>query len=564
MNVHDRGSDAATGAAMVDEGELRALFAPRRPDAAAFAAAVAAKMQGRQQPARRMREAAAWLPLDLVVPLQGRIAAWLTLPSVLLVGAWLSFGAALRSIRRSAAAIAPLSSPRWSPWLGSLGALLLYGLMIAAVRLGDRFGVGDLGDHLLLVVAASMGALAWSLRIAAREGVFTRQQAARIGMAMLTALFVLSIFHGLGAVPGAANDWAFLSLPLLAAGLLALVPAAGRAFALEPALLVGTTLAMVVATSAGRSLHAPTLDDVAAAVASASGSTAHLGDWIELPSFVALLREQGRATEVPPAVRQTCEAAAAHGGEHELHVLTAAARLGLFDDAEWQRPAGRQPHAFALERLRTATGPFAPRAFEECQLAMLLASGRLDAATRLQLGERLAAALDAADRPFPLETARQCVRWLQRLGRDDVVAARREQLQAMLVRHQAREGRGTGGFVAEPRTLPHESREATAAAIELMAAIGVPAGIDVPALHRHLVRTSSLSPDLARNVLLYRLAAHRDRLWLEALAGPIRRPILTVLREERTTLALLLVVALCLAAVWLVPRPFAAGRGAMP
>jgi hypothetical protein len=563
MNAHDHESHAPTGGAMVDERELHALFAARRPDAAAFAAAVAAKTQGRRQPSRRLREAAAWLPLDLVVPFQGRVAAWLTLPSALLVGAWLSFGAALRSIRRSAAAVAPLPSPRWSPWLGSLGALLLYGLMIAAVRLGDRFGVVDLGDHLLLVVAASMGALAWSLRIAAREGVLTRQQAARIGMAMLTALFVLSIFHGLGAVPGATHDWAFLSLPLLAAGMFALVPAAGRAFALEPVLLVGATLAVIVATGVGRSLRTPTLDDMAAAVASA-GSTADLGDWIELPSFVALLREQGRAIEVPPAVRQACEAAAAHGGEHELHVLSAAARLGLFDDATWRRLAGRQPHAFALERLRTATGPLAPAAFEECQLAMLLATTPLADSARRRLGDRLAAALDAADGPFPLETARQCVRWLQHLGLNDVVAARREQLQAMLVRHQAKDGHGTGGFVAEPRTLPHESREATAAAIELMAAIGVPAGVDAPALHRHLARTSRLAPDLARNVLLHRLAAHRDRLRLEAMAGPIRRPILTVLREERTTLALLLVVALCLAAVWSVPRPFAAGRGAMP
>lgn len=564
MNVHDRGSDAATGAAMVDEGELRALFAPRRPDAAAFAAAVAARVQRPAREARPWSRAAAWLPLDLVLPAKGRMAAWLAMPSVLLVGALVAFSMAFRSIRRSTAEPVRPAATVWSPWLGLFAGLPLFLLMFAAVRLGAHLGVEDLGDHLLLVAIAAMGVLALSLRVAAREGVLDRRQAARLGMAMLEALFVLSIFHGLGAIPGADGQWAFLSLPLLAAGMFALAPAAGRGQLLGPALLTGVTLTVVLALGTGRRDRQPTLDDLAAAVASAPGSAADHIDWAELPSFVALLRDHGRAVEVPPAVRTACEAATGDRGGDEWAVLTAAARLDLLDGAAWQRLARLPAHAAALERLLAGTAPLAPADYEEFRLAMLLAAHNPGAATAQQLGDRLAAAIDAAAGPFPLESARQCVRWLQHLGLGDVVAARREQLQAMLVRHQAGGGPGAGGFVAEPRTLPHESRAATAAAIELMAAVGIPAGIDVPALHRHLVRTSSLAPGMPRNALLHRLAAYRDRLRLEALAGPIRRPILTALREERTTLGLLFVVALCLAAVWLVPRPFPPEGGAMP
>ena len=194
-------------------------------------------------------------------------------------------------------------------------------------------------------------------------------------------------------------------------------------------------------------------------------------------------------------------------------------------------------------------------------MAMLTAVRDIDDAARDHVAARLLARLD--DATFPLQATAVAARWLDQLGRGDLLDARRERIHALLVRHQHLDRHDPGGFTATLDNL-HSNRQATQDAIALMTRFGVPAALDLPTLHRHLRRASRLFASQSIEESAFPLTAYVDQLLLERLVGVPRRLFLRTLQDERTFVAMALLVVLCLYAAWAAPKQHALPAGAMP
>lgn len=558
MNQDD---DIRRGHAMVDDADLLALFARRRPDPDAFARGVQQRLLERGDHdggAAPLARAAGRVPLDLSAL---GASKWTTVapPTLLLT---LVAGVFLASMRwlRSTIARAPVRTARvplgFSSAAEQVATFALCGVLLAGMWLLPT--TAWTGDGFLLLLLAAMVTLVLVVRRTAATQGLNRAMVATLGIGCLQSLAVFGLFWMMrdGPFAGAAQ-WQTATAVTLASGMLFLLPAAPRSW---------WSVAIGVGVLGWVSLHdsgtrEPDLDSLATFVAEARAPTDPFVDCDDLAKIVRELEANGRAVALPPAV-DAALVAARDTENGAFFALTAEARLGRIDAAEWRRLAERRDHAAMLDRLLRQTHPLQPMQSDYYQVAMLVTARELDDATRDRLAQRVMAGLDAPT--FPLQATAEAARWLDALGRGEMLDRRREAIHELLVRFQYSGPLEPGGFC--PRLdNPHSNHEANADALDLMERFGIPSGVDLPALHRHLRRQSRLFARMPLAESRYQLTAFVDRLRLERLHGgaPLRSPLRT-LHEERAFVAMLLLVALCLWATWAAPQREVLRAGAMP
>jgi len=553
--------DIQRATAMVDEPDLQALFARHRPDADAFVRGVQQRLadrdRGQGQQAAPLTRAAGRLPLDLSW-LGATKWTFLLAPAILLTLVGATFLGSLHWLRRT---LAGDHKHPDAPHLHhgtrvelSVGVYLIGTVLLVVLGV---FATSWLPDALLLLLTISMLLLVLAVRRhAAREGL-DRSAVAGLGIGALEAFLILGLFWFLddSSFAGPAQ-WQTATLLTLVAGTLVLLPLAPKAS--WSVLLIVAVVGWFGLRDFG--VRRPDLDTLATFVTRAPVPEKPFTTVGHLASIVVALRENGRTVALPPAV-DAALVAARDDQPAPAFVLTAEHHLGRIDAAEWQRLAGRRDHASTLDRLLGAVHPLQPQPFQEYEVAMLTAVRDLDDAARDHLAARLLARLD--DATFPLQATAVAARWLDQIGRGELLDARRERIHALLVRHQHLGDHDAGGFTA---TLdnPHSNREATQDAIALMVRFGVPTALDLPTLHRHLRRASRLFASRSIEDSAYPLTAYVDQLWLERLVGVPKRSFLRTLQEERTFVAMAMLVVLCLYAAWAAPKQQALPPGAMP
>jgi hypothetical protein len=549
--------------AMLDEADLHALFAARRPDAAAFARGVAERLQrGGGAHGTRLPRAAAWLPFDAAALGAGKLS-WLMVPVLGLAGVLAMFAFVGRSLRASAARAAQSVQRTRSAYSYVAESLLLYLVAAAISGTAAWFGVRLLMDLLLVVMLATMVCFAICVRVAARAGVASRRHVAGLAIQVLgfVATFALMWHFDLPLVGDA--QWSWLGLPIVLLGIGALLPLARRLDAVG-AVVVAVPLAIWLAATEARPLtRQPAAGALTEAIATTVVQAGTVDEWLLLPHLVEAARGRGETVSIPPAVRAAVDAAVADETPVEAMTLHCAARLGIYDDDDWRRIAAVPRHHHALRRLLERGTPLRPYPWQEHELAMLRATGGLDAA-RDRITQRLLAGCFGADDLQPLRTAAVAVRWLQLLGRDDAIADLRPRLHGLIAPLQRFAAIGASGGFASTPAHASPSSEATRDAVFLIRQVGAHAAIDLPALRRHLVREGSVLAGSERNVRVHRLAAFADRVLLERDLGTPRRSPWRVLVEERNVVALAAIVLLCVGAAWWWPRPRGPAGAAMP
>ncbi|MBL9076738.1 MAG: hypothetical protein JNL08_04495 [Planctomycetes bacterium] len=547
-------------APVVSDEELLALFAPHRPDATAFARGVAERLRARgdRDGAAPRRAAAARVPIDLAWFGAGKWTPW-TLPFSLLTLVGAAFLVSWRLLR-SVLSRSP-APPRASAMLMFRRQELALGVLLVALGLLGALQFAQftwLPELLLLLLVATMLLLVLVVRRQARSGL-DRRAVASLALGAIETVLLFGLFWFLpdGMWAGAAQ-WTAALPWLFAAAIVVIVGLAPRAWP-EGVVPLGVLGAFVVLVPAPRRAD---LDALAAAVAALPAPTA-ADSWLaaaDLALYVGALRDHGREVAVPPAVDRALRAAR-DAEPAAFFALTAELALGRLDAAELRRLAARRDHASSIDRLLTRAHPLRPESFREYEVAMLLAVHELDEGQRDRLAARLLAGLAEATDPLPAWAV--AARWLERLDRLDLLRARRDEVHALLVQLQ-HFGPVVGGAFASWRDLAIATPAATSAAIELMGRVGVPAGVDLPALHLHLRRASRLYGSRLPHESPLALRACVDRLRLERIVGvPWRSPGRTLL-EERAFVAVLALLVLCVLAVRAVPRPVPAGAGAAP
>lgn len=548
--------------AVVEDAELRALFAPRRPDAAAFARGVAARLQRDELRPRRPSRAAEILPFDVTAFGYGKLS--------LLTGSawWLAALAAMfafvgRSLRRSAGLAASTTQRTSFAYPYAAESLLLYLVASTITGIALWFGGRVLQDLLLLVLFATIACYAVCARAAARAGLASRAHVAGLSLHVLEFLLVFGLaWHFDLPIVGDAQ-WSWLGMPIVLVGIAALLPLVTR-LNLIGAVVVAAPLAVWLAVTDARPMtRQPLAGSLADAVATTAVRADAVDEWVALPHLVEAARASGEAVSVPATVRAAVDTAVAEATPVEAMALHCAARLALFDDDDWRRVAALPRHGFALRRLLDRDGPLRPSAWQEHELEMLRATGGLEAA-RDRIAQRLiAGGFDPTDLQ-PMQTAAIAVHWLQRLGRDDAIAGLRPRLHDLLAGLHRSGSFGTGGGFAPHRGTPFSTREATHDAVFLLRQVGAPTAIDLPALHRHLVREGGDLPNHDRGVRVRALSAFADRVLLEQSLGTPRRGPWRTLLEERNVVALAAIALLCVSAAWCWPRQRASPAIAMP
>lgn len=556
-----------------DDDDLRELFAARRPDPAAFAAGVAARLRARGDAGAAAAaggdgdivptaRAAATLPLDGGLLLSGKgLWSLLSMPVLLLASVGGLFVGGVASLRRGARPVPPAAvSPRAFDRRGPLALLLL---LLAPWLLTVAAGVSGthIADGLLAMVLAAQAAMVLLVRHESQHGRAERAQVAGI------AFGVLAMFAFCGGLFALANEalypeaaWKGTGAWVLALGMVALArlrPWPERLLALLAVLFA----AVFVGEPLGprRELDAA----VRSAAAAAQPATTDLLGWSRLAAAVDSLAALG----VPAAPRDTLRAdvarAIANGPLHP-QVLTGAARLGLVDAATWRLHTDKRAVAFVLDQWLAGDGPLHKVVYDEWELHALLATRELDAVQRERLVRRIEASWPQPDDGMPLQGALLCVRWLDLLGRPDLAAAHGEAVRALLPAHQLGAGAvGPGGFGEFPREVQGSDRQATHAALELMHRFGAPAGVDLAALHRHLRHEIRFARSVGRGEWERALVVRADLLRCERAFGPFVRSWGTFVWDERLLLGVGLLVLLCLWAVWQSPSARAV-RGVQP
>ena len=603
---------------LVPEDELVELLRARRPDPRAFREGVARRIDERRRAggeaaarderdptlrASLLRRVAALLGSDPAAVLGGAaggklaaskvLPAALALPALLFASALGGLLAGARSLSRSARGAAPPDPStagrrrRWGTggrpargrrsWalpdrdlaLGSfLQGLISFGglaLFFAPFLLGARHAI----DVLLLVLLVSMGALVVTVRGLARRGALVREEVTRLctGLLLATLGGTFLWLHS-AAVPDAASElgigWSAL---VLVVGLACCAALQGRrGWVLLPFVaLVGfmTLPGSTLSSPEALRRQLPELELRAEAI----------GDWKQASAVVHTLRSAGAGLPDLSAVRAEIERAIEAGVDAHPVTWTAAARMGLIDEAHWRQLASRRMEALSLDQL-LVPGARLGVAYDEYRVPMLLA-------TRAPSEEQREQLLAVVERSWPgeghgaLQDASVCVRVLDALGRPDLVEARRPQLEELLRRTWIGGDVGVfgrvGGFSSNPLTLRTSFDEPTWHALELIERLGLGAdgalalGIDLRLVRAYLraesrsIRFVEIAPGLrtlsrASLLLLERGIGLPERSWPERVLG------------ERLLLASLAIVALCLLAIRLAPPAPAetSAPGALP
>jgi hypothetical protein len=563
MNTNPGNDGMQRATDLVDDADLFALFGKRAPDAQRFAAGVATRVHDRASGSSGVARprAAGILPFDL-----GLLGAsklwWLATPALLLVGCVLAVLGSARWIGSSLRVAAPRppapGAIATTTFVVKIAPFLAMTLVCVA---GIWFGGSVLADAVLLTVVASTAVLAFGLARCARVGGLDRAAVATLAVAILEALMLVSLQW---SVPGPLThdaEWNGALPWILGAGIACLLPFLTVRNRVLSAVVPGLVL-LSTTVLPRRKLPAP--DALAAVVATTAVDADRVDAWATLAHVATAARRAGADVALHPSVRTQVERAVAGETAAERFALTAAHQLGLVDEAAWRTVATRGLLPFLLQQLRRDKSPLRPQAFDAFLLPMLVATGGLDAATRDHLAERLVAGWPTTDTVFPLRDLVETVWWLDGLGRGDLVEARRDAIRTLLVAHQATGERPfRGGFAAHPQRLPQGDVHSTRDAVRLMQRVGVPSGLDLVELRRFLVYHGSELGEASSGVRLHRLAAFADLDALERLTGPIERPPLRTLVDERNLVAIASTVLLC---VWAATRARRATAiaGAMP
>ncbi len=544
----------------VNDADLHGLFAHRRPDAAAFAHGIASRLQDRSsgddEGAAPMRRAAGQLPLDAAVlgAAKGTLASWPMWLLSLVGAAFLGAFQALRTTLSDRPAVkTPLSRAHTERSYVMVGSFLTAAIVVAGL---SGMSIWWVADALFLFLTFSMVVLVLGVRRHAAAGGVDRTAVAMIALGALEAVAILALFWLQEDSPFAgAARWQSATLLVLSAGILTLVPLARHA-AFGALLTLGIVLAPSFLLQVARPM---TIDDLAAFVAASTPAmpAPHL---LTLADGVAELQQSGHAVTLPAAIDEALVAARDDAPPNSF-ALSAETRMNRIDDATWRRLAERPEHAFALDRLVRETSPLQPYAFQDYEPAMLVAVRDLDDAAKDRLAERLVAGL--ADAPMPLEAWAVALRWLDRIGRPEALAARKDELDRLLVRHQFLGHPTPGGFSAT-LDVPHSNLVATSAAVALMGRFGAPAGVDLHTLHDQLRRSARLlasDPETGRQ---HTAGPFVDLRRFERSIGEPARSLSRALVDERNFVAMTALVLLCLYAAWASPRPMPPLGGAMP
>jgi len=567
--------------ASVEERELRELLRPHRPDPARFREAVARRVadlerapEAPEAQSDGWRKAAALLPPDLAAIALGSGKAWsaaLLLPALALASVFGAFFASARSIDRSTRDAAPATAdvnqrgarlplPRNSPmrWGTVLNSAVQFGalaMVVAPVLLGSTRVV----EVIVGLMALSMLTLALHVRGLALAGLLQRALVLRVCLGALSTVFAgcflwASSFH---------VDDGRSALGLSMCGLVVLGGQALLASVYRSELTRGQYWSTVIcAVLVGALITGPNLIDTSAPprirayVESERLSVENLRGWEELAASVEALAAVGAPAPDLAGVRTKLEAAIDDGVDAHSWVWTAGARLGLIDAPHWRTLAARRLETHRLDSLLQLEIPVRKPDYAEYELHMLLATRELGAEQREALVRRVEAAWPTADEGRALSDAARCVRWLDLLGRPELVDARRADVHAILERHFVTRGglfARLGGFTSNPTSLRTSFADATSQAVELMARLGTPEGVDLLQV-RGFLRSDGLHRGVfeAGNGDLWALA-RAARLRLERQIGLPGGGPLGVVLAERLLLGVALIVLLCLFATHAAP-----------
>lgn len=568
--------NARAGAATEARGVQRESGARATLRSGAALEDVAASDAG--DPPSWVRKAAAWLPPDSSALLLSSGKGWsaaLLLPLLVFGAAFSVFFAGLRSIDRSVREAAPTPAKRpgdlpniaaqSGPGRFVAWAQLVVPLSGVAIVFAPLFGAGRwVVDVLIAVISVAMLSLAVQVRGLARAGLLERRFVAQVCVGALMHLLcgcflwiqslrieaahsittpVTAIVGVLGAM--ALVVWQRRSIPLYGLVFASLLPAAFFATPLptEPAQRLRE---FVLATK----LHAN-----------------ELSDWSAVDASVASLRACGEPTSDLEKLREEVRYALEHELDAHPAVWTAAARMGLVTDEQWRQLSTRKLESFRLAQLLIRPEPLHLHDHDEYQVHMLLATRELSAEERSRLAERVDRSWPALDAKLALEPTLACVRWLDLLGHGERVDARREQLQALLLRHWVdpqRRGRSSGGFASLPNEHRVSSAPPTFVAVQLIARVGAPEGLDLGALHDHLRRETRRTLLSAPLPIAHKALDFSALLLLERQIGLPELSWFERLIAERVLLAVALILALCVYAIRAAPErdPFSLAAGA--
>lgn len=595
MNHHDDESERAVR--MADEAELRALLAPRRPDAAAFRAGVAARVLARGDrggaTAGRsdhgaggvsawQRRAAALLP---AVPFPGNgtatgvFTSLLSLPALLLASSVALFVRSDRRLRRSLPHPEDHTepSPRGSRWLGQMVGSGMLGSLIGAglLAIGMLAGHGWVSTAILVLLLLSMLAVAAQVTDLARQHLAPFEPIATF-LANLMLAALLGCFawaNGVQSGGGAARLGMEACQLLLMAGLLTVEFLRYRHTGRTWRLLVNGIVLLPLLALNGAMITSPGLATLRDRLTHAAPAFDDLTGWDTAALLGDTLRAAGQPLPALPALRARLQRALDDGTEPHPVVWTAAARLDLLDAADWRRLGARPLEAYALAQLVDAQGTVPQAPYAEYLLHARLAQQPLTAAERETLVQRLDRAWPKADDGNGIQHLGQAlllVRWLRQLDRGDLVAAHTPELHDLLHRHYAAPAVAElwstpGGFASLPEPTLCADFTATRLALQLIAEVGAPPDVPLADIAGYLRQTGREAP---LSALLRRSTVHAQMqaglvLLTEGIGVP-PRPLLQVLVDERLFLGALLFVVLCLRALWLARPTLPAAVGALP
>lgn len=556
----------------MNDRELHDLFAPRRPDRDAFAAGVAARLRARAatpttttsdegNDAQRLPRAAGMAPFDLGLGgvLSGALGksfwAWLSLPVLLLAGAFAAFTGGVLSLRRARPVTRPrLAGARRDIWHSRIGSMLALLAVVPVLAIGVG-GAEALVDTILMGTVLSM----LGLTVALRHGLpFVGADRSSV------ATLCMQVLHGVWFGGGFVVMTSFvvqqealykgLAGLVMVTTMVLLVPFT-RPQSWPTAVLAVATIVLLVREPFGPVRE--TVADVTTAVREAPNDDDGMLGWQWIHHATEALRSCG-VEPVDAALRERAIALLQRDDPHPM-LITAAARLADPTAAEWQPLVAQEFARRDLDRLPESDRRLFVATYDEWQLPALLATRDVDDVVRDDIAAVAHAMWPAPDKDGGLADAYVLSNWLVLLGREAELSGHRDTVHELLRRHQCGTGMfGAGGFCDHMRPDTGASPDTTHYALALMHTFGTPDGLDLPALHGYLQRQVRNAWHVAPN-WPRALVSRADLVWLEHDHGPMPRSWQRFVEEERLLIGISLLALLCLIATFQVPsqRPVA-------
>lgn len=562
---------------MVDERDLLQLFEQRRPDPDRFAVGIAARLAERggqggnsqhapgnqESQSRQLPRAAGWLPIHLS---GSKLWIWLCMPALLLAGSWITMVAAASSIRRSLSGGQPTapSKPRQrssalrTRVVSALTTVAVCAAMFVPVLLGWPY----LFDAIIVAGLASMLALAVLIRGSAHRGEADRHEVARLCIGLLQVLLIFTVVHVMhGMRGGGSYQWLVASSIAVALGIFALIRYAPSEV-VGGLMFTGFFLAMMCKPSPASHDHPPTLAQAQAYVA-APGIKTHNTRVSKYRSTLLALRAAGASLNPPADIGERFTNGII-GTSLSTFGLTECARLGLFDDQQWQRIASTAPYKRRIAKLQSGDEPVPVKPYNSYRLRMI-SSGDLSEQKRDEFAAQLIANWPDEHARTPLATCRLITNGLDWLGRSELADAQESRVHRALVRQQEQSGWRIGGFAELSGSNLDKRLPADDIAMPLIARFGLPADLNLHALRSHLQKRSLLpNPKYATyegaNDDAFEAFAHLQQL--DAQMGPLpNRSLWRLLIDERLLWSMIAMVLLCFYSVWVAPPRLRADEG---